>query len=289
MGGQHLTWENRIAIESLLKAKVSASQIAVVVGCSKRTVYREIQRGQCEQLNGTTYEMYTIYSAQKAQNRADQMNDLHKGRPVKLCPELAAHLEDYIGTQHYSPAAAVREILLQGLALPQISANTVYRYIYRGYLRLCGLDLPVGRYNVKQKQGEQRPAKAHRNDRSIDERPPEVETREDVGFWEMDTVVGTSAGPSRCLLVLTERKTRFEIVRVLESKTAREVLRVLRELAEHKTTMIIVTHEMKFARDAADRILFMDGGVVVEQGDAKELIDHPKEERTRQFLASYGK
>lgn len=219
MGGQHLTWENRIAIESLLKAKVSASQIAAVVGCSKRTVYREIQRGQCEQLNGTTYEMYTIYSAQKAQNRADQMNDLHKGRPVKLCPELAAHLEDYIGTQHYSPAAAVREILLQGLALPQISANTVYRYIYRGYLHLCGLDLPVGRYNVKQKQGEQRPAKAHRNDRSIDERPPEVETREDVGFWEMDTVVGTSAGPSRCLLVLTERKTRFEIVRVLESKT----------------------------------------------------------------------
>ena len=70
---------------------------------------------------------------------------------------------------------------------------------------------------------------------------------------------------------------------------AGEVLRVLRELAEHKTTMIIVTHEMKFARDAADRILFMDGGVVVEQGDAKELIDHPKEERTRQFLASYGK
>ena len=52
--------------------------------------------------------------------------------------------------------------------------------------------------------------------------------------------------------------------------------------------MIIVTHEMKFARDAADRILFMDGGVVVEQGDAKELIDHPKEERTRQFLAVHG-
>ena len=110
MGGQHLTWEKRVAIESLLKAKVSAVKIAEVVGCSKRTVYREIQRGQCEQLNGTTYEMYTIYSAQKAQNRADQMNDLHKGRPVKLCPELAAHLEDYIGTQHYSPAAAVREI-----------------------------------------------------------------------------------------------------------------------------------------------------------------------------------
>ena len=57
-----------------------------------------------------------------------------------------------------------------------------------------------------------------------------METREDVGFWEMDTVVGKSAGPSRCLLVLTERKTRYEIVRVLESKTAREVLRVLHTL-----------------------------------------------------------
>ena len=75
----------------------------------------------------------------------------------------------------------------------------------------------------------------------------------------------------------------------LDPELTGEVLRVLRELAEHKTTMIIVTHEMKFARDAADRILFMDGGVVVVQGDAKELIDHPKEERTRQFLASYGK
>lgn len=75
----------------------------------------------------------------------------------------------------------------------------------------------------------------------------------------------------------------------LDPELTGEVLRVLRELAANNTTMIIVTHEMAFARDAADRILFMDGGVVVEQGPAKELIDHPKEERTRQFLAHYGK
>ena len=67
-----------------------------------------------------------------------------------------------------------------------------------------------------------------------------------------------------------------------------EVLRVLRDLADRKTTMIIVTHEMHFARDVADRILFMDGGVVVEEGPAKELIDHPQEERTKQFLAHYS-
>ena len=75
----------------------------------------------------------------------------------------------------------------------------------------------------------------------------------------------------------------------LDPELTGEVLRVLRDLAANKTTMIIVTHEMKFARDVADRILFMDGGVVVEQGPAREVIDHPKEERTRQFLANYGK
>ena len=74
----------------------------------------------------------------------------------------------------------------------------------------------------------------------------------------------------------------------LDPELTGEVLRVLRELAANKTTMIIVTHEMAFARDVADRILFMDGGVVVEQGPAKTLIDHPQEERTRRFLAHYG-
>lgn len=73
----------------------------------------------------------------------------------------------------------------------------------------------------------------------------------------------------------------------LDPELTGEVLRVLRKLADHKTTMIIVTHEMHFARDVADRIMFMDGGVVVEQGPARELIEHPKEERTRRFLAHY--
>lgn len=73
----------------------------------------------------------------------------------------------------------------------------------------------------------------------------------------------------------------------LDPELTGEVLRVLRKLADRKTTMIIVTHEMHFARDVADRIMFMDGGVVVEQGPARELIEHPKEERTRRFLANY--
>lgn len=74
----------------------------------------------------------------------------------------------------------------------------------------------------------------------------------------------------------------------LDPELTGEVLRVIRNLAEQKTTMIIVTHEMAFARDVADQVIFMDGGVIVEQGDAHQVIEHPREERTRQFLARYS-
>ena len=74
----------------------------------------------------------------------------------------------------------------------------------------------------------------------------------------------------------------------LDPELTGEVLRVIRELAEQRTTMSIVTHEMAFARDVADQVIFMDGGVIVEQGDAHQVIEHPREERTRQFLARYS-
>ena len=74
----------------------------------------------------------------------------------------------------------------------------------------------------------------------------------------------------------------------LDPELTGEVLKVIRSLAERDTTMIIVTHEMAFARDVADRVIFMDGGVIVEQGEARQVIEHPREERTRQFLARYS-
>ena len=73
----------------------------------------------------------------------------------------------------------------------------------------------------------------------------------------------------------------------LDPELTGEVLKVIRSLAEQKTTMIIVTHEMAFARDVADQVIFMDGGVIVEQGPAREVIDHPREERTQHFLSRF--
>ena len=74
----------------------------------------------------------------------------------------------------------------------------------------------------------------------------------------------------------------------LDPELTGEVLRVIRNLADQKTTMIIVTHEMAFARDVADKVIFMDGGVIVEQGDPRQVIDHPREQRTKQFLSRYS-
>ena len=74
----------------------------------------------------------------------------------------------------------------------------------------------------------------------------------------------------------------------LDPELTGEVLRVIRELADQKTTMIIVTHEMAFARDVADQIIFMDDGVIVEQGDPRQVINNPQEERTRQFLSRFA-
>ena len=73
----------------------------------------------------------------------------------------------------------------------------------------------------------------------------------------------------------------------LDPELTGEILKVIRQLAEENMTMVIVTHEMIFARDVADRIVFMDGGVIVEEGPAAEVINNPKEERTQRFLNKY--
>ena len=74
----------------------------------------------------------------------------------------------------------------------------------------------------------------------------------------------------------------------LDPELTGEVLKVIRSLAEQKTTMIIVTHEMSFARDVADQVIFMDSGVIVEQGEARQVIEHPRQERTKRFLSRYA-
>ena len=73
----------------------------------------------------------------------------------------------------------------------------------------------------------------------------------------------------------------------LDPELTGEILHVIKELAAEHVTMVIVTHEMSFARDVSDHIIFMDGGVIVEEGEPKELINNPKQERTKAFLSRF--
>ncbi len=75
-----------------------------------------------------------------------------------------------------------------------------------------------------------------------------------------------------------------EVTSALDPELVAEVLEVIRELAGEGMTMVIATHEMGFARDIADRVCFLDGGVILEQGPPEQIFTEPREERTQQFL-----
>lgn len=90
-------------------------------------------------------------------------------------------------------------------------------------------------------------------------------------------------------LALNPRVLYFdEPTSALDPELTGEVLKVLKQLAAEDTTMIVVTHEMSFARDVADRVIFMDGGVIVEEGPADQVMTAPVHERTREFLGRFG-
>ena len=78
-----------------------------------------------------------------------------------------------------------------------------------------------------------------------------------------------------------------EITAALDPEMVREVLQVVQELAKEGMTMVIVTHEMKFAKAVADRVLFMDGGIIVEEENPQEFFVYPKTDRAKQFLNTF--
>ena len=92
---------------------------------------------------------------------------------------------------------------------------------------------------------------------------------------------------ARALCMNPEVMLFDEPTSALDPEMVGEILDVMKELAQEKMTMVIVTHEMAFAREVSDRVVFMDSGVIVEEGTPEEIFGHPKNERTRAFLSRY--
>ena len=93
---------------------------------------------------------------------------------------------------------------------------------------------------------------------------------------------------ARALALNPEMLFFDEPTSALDPELTGEILKVIRSLAEEQMTMVIVTHEMAFAKQVSDRVIFMDGGVIIENGTPEEVFEQSQNERTRQFLQRYN-
>lgn len=204
--GLPLTENERNLIAYMLKKGYNQTAIAKELGVWPSTICREIKRGQVEQLNGSTWEYYTIYSPQKAQGRAEYMRTAH-GPDLKVSNrfDYLAALESWM-LSGSSPEDAIHQVGNDyGIT---ISKTTCYRYIeMKLFSTLRFKHLPQGHPKTG-KSGHSHSNVSHPGHRSIERRAKEVQTRESVGHWEIDSVIGKASGQSESLLVISERKTR---------------------------------------------------------------------------------
>lgn len=226
--GRPLTGTERSLIEHLYKLGFTQTAIAKEVGVWPSTICRELRRGMVDQLNGDTWEYYRIYSPQKAQNRADYMKSAH-GPDLKIVnrADYLAALEAHILTGS-SPQDAIAKVGSDyGVT---ISKTTCYRYIQmKLFPSLRYKHLPQG--HPKKGKGTVSHANvSHPKHRSIEHRAKSIRNREEVGHWELDSVIGKAEGTGESCLVMTDRKTRGEIIIKARSKTAADTVHALQWL-----------------------------------------------------------
>lgn len=114
-----------------------------------------------------------------------------------------------------------------------------------------------------------------------------LEDKGDAYPWELSGGQQQRVSIARALAMNPKILFFDEPTSALDPELTGEILKVMKDLAAEHMTMVVVTHEMSFARDVSNYIIFMDGGVIVEQGTPDEVINHPKEERTKAFLGRF--
>lgn len=227
----HLTWTDKLKIEKWLKEGMSKPQIARRLGVHHSTIYEEVRRGEVE-LVDTHLRPYKSYSPEASEDRREKLKR-NKEQPLKIGRDhaLADWLIMMIGDKGYSPSAACSMLgkTKETTFSVTLCRQTVYKYIDKGYLwPLTNKSL---RYkgNRKRKYQHVRRAKRAPAGSSIEQRPEYINTRQEVGHWEMDSVEG-KRGTKRCMNVLTERATRGEMGTLLSDKSAYSVVDMLDRL-----------------------------------------------------------
>ena len=223
---RHLTKSDRLMIEKMLRQNYSKREIAGAVGVDESTIYREIKRGRYTHRNSDWTEEER-YSPDIAHDKYRE-NLKAKGPELKIGHDqkLADYIEKKISKDGYSPEAVLGEIERDGMEFDtKISKTTLYRYIDIGlFQEITNESLPVKpRKKKKNKKVQRKQSRANAGE-SIEKRPDDIEAREEFGHWEMDTVIGKRGESEHSLLVMTERKTRNEIIILLQEHTTAQVV-----------------------------------------------------------------
>lgn len=227
---KHLTFNDRLKMEVLLKAGHTPKEIALLLNKHISTIYREKNKGWFVARNSDeTTELR--YSPDIAQEHINEVLSA-KGPKLKIDKEraFAARLEKIIVNDRYSPAAALAVLKEEGNQF-SICVSTLYSYIEKGvFFKLTNKQLPVKCKKKKRSYNrivrQARPSKGT----SIEKRPERIMERTDFGHWEMDTVVGRQGISKQSILVLTERKTRKELCLLLKRHTTECVVKALNAL-----------------------------------------------------------
>lgn len=226
---KQLTYEDRIKIEPLYnKLHLTYTEIGKIIGKDRTTISRDIKRGLVKNLTTELVEIY-VYSAEVAQ-RKNEESETAKGTNLKIGNDikLANFIEKEIKEEKSSPEVIEYKIK-QEKFLTTLCYKTIYNYIDKEILDVQRKDLTYGNYEKKEvnKKEESKRIKPNKEGKTIHDRPEEIETRETIGHWEMDLVEGLNGKKEPYLLVLSERKTRKEIIELIPNKSAKSVGKAL--------------------------------------------------------------
>lgn len=229
--GKYFTEVERYCLETMLHDGVHKEEIARRLGKCLATVYNEIKRGKVELLSSDLTK-YTVYKADYA-HRDFLQKQKAKGSNYKIGNDFAlvSFVEEKIIKEKWSPETITGYLKINRETVSfhtDICYKTLYNYIHAG-LFLNVSEKNLLHYRKRKKTPIQRPSFHNIRGKSVSERPGKVLAREEYGHWEMDTVVG-KRDKKCCLLVLSERKTRTEIIRRIKGKTQEEVKSALDSL-----------------------------------------------------------
>ena len=217
---KHLTKEKRAQIEVLLKQKIPKTEIAKIVGIARSTLYNELKRGTVEQID-TNLKPYKKYFCDVDQRVYEQHR--RNNRPsLKLVQayEFIQYAEKQILEEKLSPDAVCGKARAEGTFAKTVCTKTLYNYIDMCLLKVRNIDLPL---RVKRKTKVQRIRQNRRiYGMSIEERPEQINKREEFGHWEIDTVIGKKES-STVLLTLDERMTRQRHILKISSRSSAAV------------------------------------------------------------------